>query len=711
MADPTDEDKRLKKRTTRQQQNYWRKEIDASQKRCKKFNTSGDQVVQRFNNKKILTEQRGVDNEPFVLNLFNANITTLKAMLCGNLPKVEVHREFADPDDDAARVAANMLQRMLQQNIEASPINFTDTLKSVLEDRLLPGMGTARVRYTNSTQTLADGTQVPYQNALTDYVHWKDMLWSYARVWEEVWWIAYRSYLTKEQVDKRFPGKSAGMAFESYGPTGADRDGAESPDEKDSELKAEVWEIWDKSKRKVFWYHSSSDVILDEKDDPLRLDNFFPSPKPMFANLTTSEVMPTADFDIAKKLYEEIDELQTRIGIITEAVRVVGVYDGSNESIARMLDEGYENQLIPASNWAMFAEKGGLNGAVDWFPVKDVAEVLVQLISVRDQTIALLYQVTGMADILRGQSEQYAGVGQEQIKEKYASIRVQSLQDDFARFASELQTLKAEVIAKHFREGSIAQQSNAMFMLQADHPYIEHALMLIKSPGLFWRVEIRPESIAMVDYAQMQSERTQYLTATATYLQSSQAMIKALPAATPALIALLKWGLAGFRGANEIEGVLDQALDAAQQAVNNGELGGQQDNQADMMKEQMAMQREQQKHQFTMEQQQQKHMNAMEQLVTKAQGQMALERQQFQNSMQSMLTDFRQEMQKIAANLNADLQVEQSQAGHDMLEQDNEHEQNIIEGQFEHENDMDEEAQKHSNKMEQIRAQRAGSEA
>ena len=97
-----------------------------------------------------------------------------------------------------------------------------------------------------------------------------------------------------------------------------------------------------------------------------------------------------------------------------------------------------------------------------------------------------------------------------------------------------------------------------------------------------WRVEIRPESIAMVDYAQMQGERTQYLNAVATYIQSAQTLIKEMPEATPMLIAMLKWGLAGFRGAKEIEGVLDVALEGAQKAVQQGQMGGKDDKTADI---------------------------------------------------------------------------------------------------------------------------------
>ena len=107
----------------------------------------------------------------------------------------------------------------------------------------------------------------------------------------------------------------------------------------------------------------------------------------------------------------------------------------------------------------MFAEKGGLQGAINWFPVQDVVGVLQTLREVLNDTIAQLNQVTGMSDIMRGSAGgQYTAASSNQVAAKMGSINVQALQDEFARFASELEGLKAEVISKHYEPQSIIQQ-------------------------------------------------------------------------------------------------------------------------------------------------------------------------------------------------------------------------------------------------------------
>jgi len=277
-------------------------------------------------------------------------------------------------------------------------------------------------------------------------------------------------------------------------------------------------------------------------------------------------------------------------------VKVVGVYDSSAEGIQRMLKEGTENDLIPIDNWALFAEKGGIKGQVDWLPLADIVGALDKLREMRSETIGLLQQVTGMADIMRGGLEnQYEGVGQSAMKAKFGSVRVQALQDQFAQFASDLLQLKAEVIARHFSPATIAQQSN--MQQSQDRDMVPAAIELIKQPEeARLHIVIRPESVAMQDFAQLKDERTGYLNALSTFMQASAPLMAEDPAAKPFLLQLLQWGLAGFKGSQEIEGVIDRAIEASIAAAEEEKPDpAQQEQQLLQQMEQMKTQMEMQK--------------------------------------------------------------------------------------------------------------------
>ena len=557
------------------QYSLWDTELRASEKTLKGWKDKGDKIVSRYLDSKGGSQSKNNSVHGFKLNLFHSNVTTLNSMLYGNIPTVDVSRRYSDSNDDVGRVAAETMERLLNLDIAENGKEYDVVLRSTLLDRLTSGLGCARVRYEVETEGEGDNEQMTNESAPIDYYFWNDVIWSWARNWTEVRWIAFRSYLTKEEVRARF-GEKAAEGVELKKQHSKESEGQSAEDDKTSSwMKAEVWEIWDKQKREVVWFSQGYKLILDTKKDPLKLRQFFPCPPFFLANPTSTLYIPTADYVLSEDLYNEIDTLQTRISILTEAVKAVGVYDSAAEGVKRMFSEGVENELIPVENWALFAEKGGISGQVDWVPIADIVNALDKLRSVRDETIQLLQQVSGMADVMQGSvNNQYEGTGQTAIKAKFGSIRIQALQDEFAQFASDLMQLKGEVIARHFSPQSIAEQSNMQHSF--DVKLLPEAIQLIKQPGKArLRIAIRPESVAMVDYAQLKSERTDFLTAIGMFMQSAAPIMEQEPASKPTLLQLLKWGLAGFKGASEIEGVMDKAIEdsikAQQEAEKNPE--------------------------------------------------------------------------------------------------------------------------------------------
>ena len=597
------------------QYDYWCDELTGSQEARRGWHKQGARIVKRFLDQRRNNDLDSADGEHSAvtrLNLFNSNIVTMMSMLYGNLPKVDVSRRYADPNDDVSRVAAEMIERLLNNDIEDNGEDYNSILRATLEDRLLAGLGVARVRYEVETEvkkvTMDDGMgnvveiedeSVVFEDAPIDYVHWQDVLWGWARTWKDVQWLGYRSWMNKDEVAERFGEKIAGQLQYQRQSVSQDKDVQDDTESTSIWEKAEIWEIWDKVTRKVYWVCKGYNKTLDSKDDPLGLSGFFPSPPFFIANPTTSLYAPTPDFHMSRDLYNEIDLLQTRIAVITEAVKVVGVYDSeTGESVGRMLKEGSENSLIPVKSWALFSEKGGLDGSIQWMPLADIVNALDKLRELRDETIQLLYQVTGMADIMRGTSSgQYEGVGQSELKAKFGSVRVQALQDSFAKFASDLLQIKAEVISLHFSPETIATRANMENSFDAQ--IVPQAIELIKDPLLArLRVVIRPESVAMVDYAHLKQERTEYINALAIFMQSAAPLFEQDPNMKPFLFQLLQWGLAGFKGSSEIEGVVDRAIETAQKAAQNQQDKPdpeQQKMQAQMQMDQMKMQMEMQK--------------------------------------------------------------------------------------------------------------------
>ena len=262
----------------------WEAELQASFDATNKWHRNANKVVNRF------LDRRGAGEEDwFKLNLFNANITTQRAMLFGRLPEVDISRANNDYDDDVGRVATIILKRLLQNDIGTPNDEYSDTLRMNLDDRLIAGLGVGRVRYefdqeektvaariSMEGKVLAEGFSedvVTAERAPIDYVHWRDFAWSPARTWAEVRWVAFRAHLTRDQLKERFGDEvGAKIPLEQSQITKDENMWVEKDDPKqDAWSRAEIWEIWDKQSRKVYWLCKNYPTLLDENDDHLGL--------------------------------------------------------------------------------------------------------------------------------------------------------------------------------------------------------------------------------------------------------------------------------------------------------------------------------------------------------------------------------------------------------------------------------------------------------
>lgn len=583
--------------TPKGQAERWAFEFAAARREVEKWHQQGERIVQRY-----LDDESGARNDANQRdgprdgttrwNFFSANIETQEALLYGKTPTVSVERRFADANDDVARVGGELLERLLNTDIERDEDSFGIAVAYALSDRLLSGMGTVKLCYVcefETTPGIPAQTQVDpatgqsiemapavppmeqksFEDVETDYIHWKDMLWSPCRTFQELRWWAFKSQLTREQLVKRF-GKQLG----SQVPLNSKRTGLRNAEQVDAQksdpwARADVWEVWDKERRYVCWYVEGFDQTLDEKPDPYCLKGFWPCPAPLMANLTTSRFLPRPDFALAQDIYNEIDAVGTRITRLEQALKAVGWYDKNlGDSFGRVLMEGTDNQLFPIDNWMAFKEKGGAAGAAELLPLDGIVAALDKLRDYRMELRSALYEITGHSDVMRGEQQENGTPGEAQVKAKFASVRLQAKQDRFAKFVSDAQRLRAELICKLFDPETIIERSNAQFTFDASQQgLVQQAVQFLKDRFNAYRIVVKPENVSLTDFAAQKQERLELMSSLTAYMQAVAPMAQMLPGSIPVMLDLLKWTLSGLKGAASVEGILDQAITQAKQAL------------------------------------------------------------------------------------------------------------------------------------------------
>lgn len=624
----------------------WEDEITFAEKEMEKFWKSARLTIRRY-----IDDRDATEVQKRWYNVFFTNVGIMEASLYDQTPEADVSRRFLDMNDDVARVAGIIMQRCVNQDMDEADCDFDAVMRHAVFDRLVPGLGAAWLRLETELEDIPDAidpeTQKPmqriaYQEVAIDWVFFEDFIYSPCRTWEERRWVARKVYMTRDQLTKRF-GKEKGLQVPLNTAANKNNNLPNGNTPSNMVLKRGcVYEIWDRESRKVIWFAKGMTEILEERGDFLKLRNgrFEPCPKPLFANLTTSNCLPKPDFAMLQDQYNELDEVNNRISLLIIACKVVGVYDRGADGVQRMLTEGYDNILIPVDNWAMFAEKGGLKGQIDFLPLDTVVNALQQLQQHRTALVAQIDVLTGISDIVRGNTKASETLGAQELKAKYASTMIQKRQQDVTRFAEEILQIKADIISQHFDPQQILRLANVESMPPEDQQLAQPAMALVKDGGeeLYWRVDIQATSMAITDYAAVKNERSEFLNSVATFLQSASTVGQGAPQLIPLMLEMLKFGVSGFRVSKDIEGIFDKYIKeftAELEAKKNAPPPPD----PEMQKMQAEMQMKQQEQQADLQAQQQKAQMELQQKQQEFMLQMRQDQQEFALKMQMMMQE------------------------------------------------------------------------
>lgn len=634
----------------------WFNALELSKKEQQKWQERGEKIVKRYR------DDRSEFGSGRKYNILWSNIRTLLPAVYAKKPKAECQRRHKD-SDPVGRTAAMVLERALQYEIDQYS-DFDSCIRHSVLDRLLPGRGVAWVRYephyepgqpedVGETQITDDvepemANTLQYECSPVDYVYWKDFRHSPARTWEEVTWVARRVYMNREEGVERFGEdfKQVPLSHEPIGTDDLQRDGADVSKLK----KAVVWEIWNKPTKTAIWVAQGFERVLDEKSDPLQLDEFFPCPKPLFATLTSDSLVPIADYVMYQDQANELDNITDRIGRLVEACKVVGVYDASQAGVQRMLSEGVDNTLIPVDTWAAFGERGGIKGTVDFLPLDMVVNALNQLYQAREQTKQVIYEVTGLSDIIRGASIASETATAQQIKSQYASLRLKEMQSDVARFASDILRIKAQIMCQFYRPESLVAMSG---MEQTkDAQYLPQAIQLLQNDTLRnFRIEVETDSLVELDEMQEKQDRLEFLTAASGFIEKA---IQAPPELAPLLGEMLMFGVRSFKAGKGMESSLEQFIQESSERAK-------QPKQPQPNPEMLKLQAEQQSAQMTMQMEQAKMQSAQQAEVAKFQ----LEQAKMQAQQQAEQMRLQADMQAAQQKAELEASLEQQRMAHE----------------------------------------------
>lgn len=424
----------------------WIDRISSAEKKWKIYHDLIKEIRDYYKNDKKKNKQ----------NIFWSSIETLKPFIYFKPPTPYVERK-SKTDNPVEDCACKMLEKALVHNLESQ--DFDGVIKYARNDYLLSGLGLTYEKYVPTFKTVMQEVVTPdaVMNAEvevldsakveTTYIDPQKLLMdcNHVAVWEDCEWVAQIIEMTKQEVIDQFGEQIAGKILDA----GLD-------EQEERERQTEVYRIWDKKDGKIIYLSKEvKDEFLRVDDDVLKIEGFYPFAKPVFATLANDGLIPVPDYSEIKCQLDELDGVNTRMRLTMQALKVSGAYDGAFPELANLLNK--DVTLIEVNDFEKVREKGGIEGFVGFMPIAQYIDALQALAERRAQLIQAIYEITGVSDIMRGNSDPSETATAVTKKTNFGTLRNQDRQNDFQRYLTDVLKIKAEILCEMLTPELLAQ--------------------------------------------------------------------------------------------------------------------------------------------------------------------------------------------------------------------------------------------------------------
>lgn len=461
---------------------YWRGEIAQAEKRESEFRKQARRVTAIY---------EGKTREDNSFNIVYSNTETIAPALYNSVPRPVVQRRFKD-EDPLGKNASLATQRVLEYLVDdgmGCEASFDDLMKSAVLEAAVPGRGVTRFSYDatfkrvespdqagegqeasgeegegTSAESEGDspaGEEIDKEMIYGEEVPWDRFRHGYAKKWAKMPWVAFEHVMDREEVTESFGEAIAAICrFENLKRVGENADGSGEEDTRGTEnIKViHVHEIWDKTSKTVKFVSDNCDVFLKEVPDPCKLSGFFPCPQPLSFVSRISSLTPAPLYTFYEEQAKELNRITIRINKLVVALKVRGFYDNSIEGLHKVL-EADDNQMLPANNVASVQQNNALASALWFVPLEPIVKTLLQLYQQREQVKSVIYEITGIADIMRGSTQASETLGAQELKNQWGTLRLKRLQKEVMRYSRDCLRIMAELATTKLQPETLSKMT------------------------------------------------------------------------------------------------------------------------------------------------------------------------------------------------------------------------------------------------------------
>lgn len=446
--------------------------VSEKEKAEKGWHKDSEEIVRQYEIE-AAEEKASGSRDPYYNVLF-ANTEILLGASFSSLPVPIVKPRRVTPDPVATAVGL-LCEQLLTYQIDpnnADKPSFFCSVESTVLDALLPGCGTAQVRYDAtfgeaqpvldpmtgqpmldpaSGEPMMGPPPLESECCYVKHLAWNRVWWGPAKKWEDVPWVAYGYDLSWSEVKKRYAKRRAVLKrLEER------LEKSDSKKVKDGQILL-IAQVWNKSDGTVgeFCCDFEDEWLQEPEEAPYKITGFYPSPKPLQYVRKTNTLRPTALYRYYQKQAEELDALTMRLRKIINAIKVRGVHSGLIPELGNLFAEGLENTFVKAENPQLMMENGSLDKHIWVWPLEKLIVVAQSLYQQREQCKQVIYEMIGLGDIMRNSSKASESATAQQLKDKWGGLRLQRFQGAVQTYIRDLLRIMLEITAQRFDDSTL----------------------------------------------------------------------------------------------------------------------------------------------------------------------------------------------------------------------------------------------------------------
>jgi hypothetical protein len=522
----------------------------------------------------------------------------------GQTPKTRSRRRF-DIDDPIALTMAFVTDRLGEQLIdgfdfdgvmEAGVGDFVHADKTSMQLIYKPGSSKKRVPLSQGPDgaLYAEGANEPYDGepsqdeqgvyheiesaedgeislsplCFDEVVHTPD-----AKTWAEIRDMAFKFCMPYEEACQKFCIGDDGQIDHEKAkklPWKTNKDYAAEDETERSDAPGkylEAWECYCLDTRKVYFVcEGHKDGFLREPaDDPYGLKHFFPCAPFIIGSKPPKSLYPVPVFVHLEPTLRALDDCYNRVFDLVEKCRRKAAVSAEHPELLALFNT--DKDWVSVANMGALLEKGGLEGLVQFLPVKELVESIGELQQLKEAFKADINEWFGVPDIIRG-------VGDPVETAKSAAIQTQSAHDRFKKNKRAVQRLARDGIEmmvdlalKVWTDQKIATVTGIEFAPPEHKQRFPEALARLRNDKeRIVRVDIETDSTTFMDEAAELEKRN----AIAKVLTDGLGLIGRMenPQFAGVALRMLLSVLSGVGGSNDFEDGVKQSVKELTEAKN-----------------------------------------------------------------------------------------------------------------------------------------------